>query len=359
MKARSQAAFDAVRRGHRRETVLELWTPDGFVGNIPIEDGSLSVTLSRSSGSGQRSGTVRTPDYGLWPSVKTSAYAWVDAYISINDEPFHLGEWPIVKAVASRPGGYIELTLGDWAFRRILWKAESPFTIAASLESISAMVSRYMATGWPITVTQDDTAGAFMLSDVILQLGGSVWDAVTEAANQRQAIVMMTSRNTAQVRIFDPYQPYMEDLRDTIVSDTAGLTAEPGLAVNKVLITVQGSGADQTTYTSTQTLTSGDYAYGPDFGYAPYIDNIRLPTASQALADQEAARIASRRFGVMRLAQVDVVSQPWIEVGDIVAYIPVVGVGATPGPEYFAVETVTYPLASGPMRLAMREAGVA
>lgn len=357
MKPRSQAAWDAVRRGHRRVTTIGLWTPEGFVGNLPVMDGSLTVSLS--SASGWRSGSLKVPGYEWWPYLRASACSWVDVSTSIDGEPFHLGEWPVIRAVPSHPAGFIDVTLGDWAFRRIRWPAESGFTMTAADRTLAQTVALYAAAGWPVTVTRDDTNGAHPATDARVQPGGNVWAALTEAANSVGAVVGMVSRTTAEVRIIDPNVPYMEDVRGTVISHRPGEFADE--AVNRVVVHVQGEGTDADTYTGTATLNGGPYGYDTVFGPAPLVEVMRVPQPSQALADAEARRIADRRFGVVRaLELVEVIDQPWLEAGDIIAVTPVVGIGAEPGPEPFLVDTITHPVTpAGSMRIVTRQGRVA
>lgn len=350
----TQVARDAVRRGHRRDTVLQLWTPEGCVGDLPYTTGSLTVSLSGAAG--QRSGSVRVPGYDWWPYLRPSACPWIDATVSIDGEVFHVGEFPIVAAAAERPTGTIEVTLGDWAFRRERWAAESTFMIVAGLEPVAAMVERYLEIGWPVAVARDDTGGAHPASDVRVQSGGSVWRALTEAANSVGAIIMHTARGAAEVRVFDPAAAPVDALDGTVVRDTSAMSA--GEAVNRVVVEVQGEGADAPTYTGVVTLDSGPYAYGGVFGPAPLVDTMRVPQASQALADAEARRLFDRRVGVVRPLGLDVVPQPWLQAGDAVSVTPVVAAAGAPGPESHLIDSVTHPVGPGTMRLVMREAGV-
>ena len=61
MRPRTEAARQAVRRGHSRTTTVTLNNMDGVVGEVPIHDGSLRMSMSGNPG--VRSGTLTVPGY--------------------------------------------------------------------------------------------------------------------------------------------------------------------------------------------------------------------------------------------------------------------------------------------------------
>lgn len=351
MLMRSQDAWDAVRRGHRRQAVLQLWTPTGYVGDLPIEAGQLTVSLSTAA---HRSGSVTVAGYSWWEYVRADSYSWVDAFATIDGtETFHLGEWPIADATLNRPGGSIELSLGDWSDRRSRALAETAGAIPAG-QSLATMFGAGMSEvlPWPFAVQRDDTLGATVASEIRLQLGGDVWAAMNQAANARGALLVVTGAGTGEIRVLNPYAPYFDDLDGTVVRESSGESLDD--AVNRIVVTVEPEAGDGTTYRAVQTLSSGAYAYsatGAGIGQCVLVDTKRVKTPSQAVADAEAKRLADRRFGIVRTLDLQVIPQPWLQASDVVAVTPSTGTG----PEYWMVETISYPLtAEGLMRLTAR-----
>jgi len=127
----------------------------------------------------------------------------------------------------------------------------------------------------------------------------------------------------------------------------------PEEAVNMVIVQLDASDGSGGSYRSVKTLTTGPYAYDQTrFGEFPYVEALTQPVASQAAADAEAQRIYDRRAGVVRTQAVDVIPQPWIEVGDILAWYPTV----MAGPLFGMVETFRFPLtADGVQSITMRD----
>lgn len=348
IKPRTHDAFLAVRRGHRRDVELRLWQPGGQVGVLPISTGDLTVSLSQQQ---QQSGKLRVPGYGWWEHLRPAANTWIEPVISIDGEPFGLGQWPVLRAVPHRPEGIIEVTLGDWAYRRSRSKAE--IATETGVGTLAQMIPFWMNPVMPVNVTvvRDDTGGAALASSLRIQLGADIWSVMTEAANQRGAIIRMLTRGTAEVRVFDPLAPPVEDLGGTMNTEISGELGDE--AINRVVVVVESEASTGPTFRAVRTLTTGPYAYNKaGFGLGVLTEMLRVPVASQAIADAQAKRLADRRFGVVRTLEVEVVAQPWLEVGDVVS----LDTTTAAGPEHWMVDTVTYPLtAAGRMRLVMRE----
>lgn len=358
MKPRSGAARAAVGRGHRRLATVTLHTLGGGGGvPLPFSEGQVEFTLSRADG--VRSGRVTVPGYRWWALCEPGRRTFVTVDVEIEGETWALGEFPVLRAVANRPRGTVELALGDWAYRRAQPDGEVATTIGATDRSVASVVAEYMGhvmPGGAFAITRDDSGGALVQSPIELPLGGNVWQALTSLANQVGCVIVVTSRGAGQIRRFDPQAAHVEHLDGCVVGETLGSVADE--AVNRVIVQGEASnpGGDATVFRSVQTLTTGPYKYDQDgIGMLTLTEVFRQPVVTQALVDAEAARIYDRRVGVVRSQQVEVVPMPWTEVGDVVAWSSdVLG-----GPHYGLIDSMVLPLtARGAQRLTLRDARV-
>jgi hypothetical protein len=182
--------------------------------------------------------------------------------------------------------------------------------------------------------------------------GGDVWQAMQRAAGLANARLVMPSRNTVDLRRYDPERPVDEDLNGLLHSGSRRISAAKGDACNRVIVTVDG--ANGATYRSVKTLRLGSaWDYDKDgAGRAQIVETVPVMQPSQAAADAEAERLANRRFGALKSVDVRVPVMPWLEVGDRVS----VRIGSVE--ERIHIETLTVPLvASASMRITGRDAG--
>jgi hypothetical protein len=315
---------------------VELWRPSGLVGTVPISQGAVDWSLSRND---ERAGRLQVPGYEWFDLLSPRHYGWVVVKVSVEGEEFDLGEFPIVSVKVEQPGGLVDVGLGDWSIRRSRDVTEIPDNSLASGVTVAQMAEQHLAQAmpWPVTCTRDDTNGAMMPTTAKLQAGADVWVAMQDAANLVGARLVMTSRNTIEVRIYDPSVPWVEDLDGVLVRGSRTVSAAKGSACNRVIVTVDG--ADGQVFRSVQTLTGGPYAYDKDrFGRAQSVERATVQVPSQAAADAEALRLANRRFGALYTVSAEVVPMPWLEVGDPVTTL-IAGVR-----ENFLIETLRMPL---------------
>lgn len=355
IRPRSDASYQAVRRGHKRLTTVKLHTiKGGYEQDVPFSEGEVQWSLSDAAGI--RSGRLTVPGYQWQPVLEPGRGTYVTIDVAIEGETWSLGEFPITRAVASRPRGTVEVTLGDWSLRRSLPDAEASVTIGDTARTVASVVADYLGHVLPgnsVTITRDDSNGAKCVSPIEVQLGGDVWSVLTQLANQVGCIVMMTSKATAQLRRFDPNAPYHDDLDGCLIAETLGIVADE--AVNNVIVQAETSNPEggTTVFRAERRLTTGPYKYDQDgIGELTLVETLRQPVVTQAMVDAEAQRIYDRRVGIVRSQQVETVPMPWLEVGDCLAY------SSTPGngPMYGMVDQLTFPLtARGTMRLTMRD----
>lgn len=356
MRAVTDTDRAAVRRGHKRATTVTLHQPGGPVGVLPVSAGEVSWSLSR--GEGVRSGTVTVPGYAWFERAQPGAVTWVTVDVGIEGSVWSFGEFPVTRAVAERPKGTVTLELGDWAWRRAKPDAEVATTIGSVTRSAASVVAEILghtALGGAMTVTRDDSGGAACTTAVEVQLGSSVWAALTTLANQVGCIIVVTSRSTCELRNHRAGVP-VDGLGGAIKSETVGVVVDE--AVNKVIVVGEQSnpGAETATYRAERTLTSGPYAYDlAGIGKLTLVQSVRQPVVTQAVVEAEAARLAERRFGVVRSQQVTCVPMPWLEIGDTVTW----PAGFWPGILNGVIDTLTFPLtAAGDQQLTLRDAAV-
>jgi hypothetical protein len=352
MRPRREQDREAVRRGHRRVATVTLHHPGGEVGPLEFEDGSVQWNLGQANGT--RSGSLRIPGYAAWDLVRPQTNAWVTVDIEVDGHSWSLGEFPVVRATVVRPRGVVEVSLGDWCFRRVRSVAEFAQDVGAG-RTLAVMAAQHLThvMPWEVTCTRDDTNGALQASPMRFQAGQNVWAAMQEAAGMVGAQLVMTSRSTVEVRVWDPGAFPVEDITGTVLEETS--TEDATELVNRVIITADSEAPDGGSFRSVRTLTTGAYALDRlKMGYGQAIDTVRLPVASQAAADAEADRVAARRYGIVRTFDLDVVPQPWIEAGDCVLYRPTASGTGTPVPTWM-VEQLSFPLtARGTSRITAR-----
>lgn len=353
MLPRSREAYEAIRRGHKRLTTLGLWNADaGYVADLPYSEGTLEWSLSKADG--VQSGRVTVPDYSWMPIVEPGKRTWVHAVTEIEGERWDHGTFPILRAVLNRPRGTVELTLGSWAYRRAQPDGEVATTIGATTQTVKQVVEEYMGHVMPLgrfTVTRDDSKGAKVVTPYELSLGSDVWTALTTHANAVGCVIIVTGRDTGEIRKFDPLAPYHDDVDGLVIGETVAIVADE--AVNLVIVQAETSNPEggTTVFRAERKLTTGPYAYGLGFGEFALVETVRLPAPTQALVEAEAQRIFDRRAGIVRSQQIDIVPVPWVQPGDVIAWRSTAN-----GPLYGMVDSISYPLtARGQMRLTMRD----
>jgi hypothetical protein len=331
---------------------VELWRPSGLVGTVPISQGSVDWSLSRND---ERAGRLQVPGYEWFDLLSPRHYGWVVVKVSLEGEEFDLGEFPIVSVKVEQPGGLVDVVLGDWSIRRSRDLVEQPEDSLVSGVTLAEMARTHLniSMPWGVTCTRDDTNGAMMPTPSKLQAGADVWDAMQAAANLVGARIVVTSRSTFEIRVYDPSIPWVENLDGVLVRGSRTVSAAKGSACNRVIVTVDG--ADGQVFRSVQTMTGGNAPYAYDaarFGRAQSVERATVQEPSQAAADAEALRLANRRFGALYTVTAEVVPMPWLEVGDPVTVL-IAGVR-----EDFLIETLRMPLtADEGMALTARSDG--
>lgn len=358
MRPRRTASYDAVRRGHKRVTKLQLHTvAGGYEQELPYVDGQLEWSLSRANG--VRSGRVTLAGYEWFGITDPGRGTYVTARVEIPGEQWDLGEFPILRSELTRPRGTVELTLGDWCYRRAQ-PAETSTTLGSTASTVKSVVETYMghtAPGGVFTITVDDSNGAKVQTPYDLSLGADVWGGLTALANQVGCVIVTTGRQSGQLRKFDAYAPHHDDTDGVVVSETAAIVADE--AVNRVIVQAEKSNPEggTTVLRSVRTLTTGPYRYSRDgIGLLPLVETVRLPEPTQAMVDTESKRLYDRRVGVVRSHALELVPLPWVEVGDVLAYRSTAFGGV---PMYGLVDSLIFPLsARGTMRVIMRDSQV-
>jgi hypothetical protein len=342
VKPRPASLREAVTRGHARVARVELWNQgSGLVGPVPFTQGSVNFSLSRDL---ERAGKLVVP--GLeWESVfSPGKYCWVRVYVAVEGVEFDLGEFPVTATRAEVPGGRVDVTLGDWAWRRERSRVEVQGQKLLDGVTVAEMAARHlsdvMPASVPVTCTRDDTGGAMMPVTVPLQPGDDVWSAMQRAAELAGARLVMTSRSTVEVRRYNPAVPWVEHFEGVLIRGVRTVSAETGDVCNRVRVTVNGDGGP---FSAVETLTGGPYAFARNgFGFATVVESVSVATATQAAADAEAARLAARRFGALKDVELEVVPMPWLEVGDPVTLL--LGGSPVKTREDFIVESLVFPL---------------
>lgn len=357
MRPRSAAAREAVRRGHKRVTTVKLHTiKGGYQCDLPFSEGEVEYSLSDAAGI--RSGRLTVPGYGWLAEVEPGRGTYVTVTVEIEGERWELGEWVVTRAVATRPRGTVEVSLGDWSLRRSLPDAEASVAIGDPAKTVASVVADYLShvlPGGSVTITRDDSNGAKCVSPVEVRLGGNVWDVLTQLANQVGCIVVVLSGSKAELRRFDPNAPFHDDLDGVLVSETLAIVADE--AVNNVIVQGEMSnpeGGGTTVFRAEKRLTTGPYKYDRNgIGMLTLVETLRQETVTQAMVNTEAQRIYDRRVGIVRSQQVETVPLPWVEAGDVLAWTST----AFGGTYYGLVDRLVFPLtAKGTMRVTLRDA---
>jgi len=353
MKARSERSRLAVRRGHDRLTTVTLHNlADGVVGTVPVYDGSVVFDLTSSRGT--RSGLLRVPGYDWWPLFNPSAVTWVTVTQEIEGESWDLGEFPVSSVDLESPGGLVTVGLGDWSARRSRSKAEAQtdLTFGTTVAQLfQHHVSHVMPNG-DFTVVQDDTDGALKPSSPRVSANGDVWVAIRELANDVGAVALVTSLTTGELRVFDPYQPYHEDLTDTLNRVVTGWDMDPENVVNRVVVRVNSDDKDGGTFVGRKSISGGTpWDFDRDgVGYCILVESESVPKATQAIANAKAQYLYDRRAGAVKAVSLRVVPQPWLEPGDVVAWQDGRG-----GGDQGSIDFIEYPLrADGAMNIRLR-----
>jgi len=351
----SSADFEAVRRSHRRHTEVTLYYPSGGQGVLPVESGSVAFSLTTAQGN--RTGQMSVPGYEWFDIVRPRNSSYVGITVSIDSSVFDLGTFPIMKATVDRPGGKVDIALGDWAYRRAQPHAEATVALGTGM-TVAQACREYMSHvshGNTYTITRDDSNGAAAVP-YDLKLGGNVWSGLQSICNYADCILITTGRNTGEVRRYDPHQPYMWDLTGTVVREQLGEHLDE--LINNVIFLMETSDPAATvkSYMGNQRINTGPYAYNQDLlGEMTYVEHDTVPAISQAAADAAALRVFNRRAGIVLAQSIDVVPQPWMHLGDQVAWTP----SWTGAPSYGLIETMTFPLTvDGTSRVTLRDSQV-
>ena len=107
MRSRTEASRQAVRRGHVRTTTATLHTIAGKVADLPVSDGSLTMSMSASPG--VRSGRITVPGYEWWPLFSPHTACWVEVVQEIEGETWDLGQFPVKSVEEEYPGEEVPL----------------------------------------------------------------------------------------------------------------------------------------------------------------------------------------------------------------------------------------------------------
>ena len=321
MKSRTAGDWDAVRRGHRQVARAELWYPSGYVADVPIYKGSVTKTLS--SGQGQWSGNLETAGYEWYPILDPVNNGWIKVIIAVEESEWVIGTFPILTVSEKRPSGGVSVSLSDWSYRRSRSEAESSFIINPG-SSVAETVRLYMSHVLPdpnTTIEMDDSNGALSVSIISQGVGSSVWNALTEIANQVGCIVEVPSRNTIAIRKYDPYAPYHEDVTGTVISMVSTSDVAGEALINQVRVFMDNADTETAgdTYMGEVKITTGPYAFdrnGIGFGVHAEVSRENNPSAN--MAQTIAQRLFDRRAGATRRLTMDTICQPWLEAGDVI-----------------------------------------
>lgn len=319
MKPRSQQSSDAVRRGHSRLATVTLHSPDGAAGEVPVYSGYVGFDLS--SGSGPRYGQLEVPGKEWFDLFDPRRATWVEVSFSIEGESWDLGQFPVKKVEDVRPGGPVRVQLQDWAARRARLKArvEGDLWKGATLAQFFYEYMRDVMPGQAFSVVRDDTGGAAKPYVPRISPGGDVWAEMRRLAESADAYLIVTSLTTGEIRRYDPYAPYHDDLSGTINRSERSWDMDE--VVNEAFARVFGEGANGAAFQSFRRITSGPLAFDRDgVGFANVVEHETVPVATQAIADARAKRLYDRRAGAVMQQSLRVVPQPWLEPGDVIVY---------------------------------------
>lgn len=364
MRPRTEKDRETVRRGHTCLPRVELWKPSGKVADLPIEEGSVSWTLSAEKGT--RSGSLSIPGYEWHKITEPGQGTWVNITATIENSTWNLGQWPVTRSQVARPGGRVELTLGDWSFRRSIPMGETAATIGDVNTPVAQTVAEYLSHVLPpVTCTRDDSNGALPYAAETIQLGASVWGALTNLCKQRYMIPVVTSRQTVEIR--DYRGPHTgtpnDDVTGTIIREQLEVHADASRNRVMTVIDVQSDAGPIAPGRGDRILDTGPYKYDQyGFGENTMVIHETRYNVTPAFANYVAQDLANyyygRGLGLVRTHDLDVIPMPWLEVGDWISYTSSVDTTAssTPAYEVGRIESLTFPLtADGVQRIALRD----
>lgn len=345
MRPASDDLRAAVRRGHQRTAVVyTVGRAGNRTGVLPVSAGSVSFDLSNASGA--RSGTVRVPGYAWAPVDETDPLAPFGQSLDVVFDYGPLGEvdvgrFPIVAAQVPRPGGLVEVTIGDPAVyvdRYVLegW-GRSYGKSALTTGAIMALVNDAVSAQYD----RNDIPGALIGGDgYAVTTGTSRWQAALDLADMEDCDLWFGDDGRLNVASrYKTTQPV--DVLDVgeggvILTMTTGVDILT--AYNRVVVLLEPENSDKPSYRAVQSLTSGPMRYGGPAGRLPLVVPVRRRRASQSSADKLAARMFRRQVGVARRVQLSTIPMPWLEVADTVT------VAGPLGHETAVVESITLPL---------------
>ena len=351
MKTVSDIARTAVTRGHVRHTRVQAYSATGVPGPyIPVTSGEVSFTNQGTSGS--RAGRFTVPGYQWAPVVWTAPLApfgqWVTIDIGIQldsgaVEWFPLGQFPIYAVEITRPGGTVEVTVGDWGLRvdRAVLETGRAWGPEIRVIDLFATLLRE-ALGTTTVVDRNDIGTATLNTRVVAKPGESRWRIITDVADLLGCYPVLTARNRLSVikRVDDPGTA-VEILKTgeggTVIRSSTQVDALSGF--NRFVAIVADSDADEpTSFSATTTITTGPFRYDPKgFGVMPYVRVEAFPGGDGA----DAATLSRQDYydlrGVPRKWVVEAVPMPWLEVNDSV------GIVGPDGSAVARIATVTFP----------------
>jgi hypothetical protein len=353
MLTRTPADAEAVRRGHRRTSTVRLRRPDGYDEVVPVHRGEIRYNMS--SDQGVRSGTLIVPGYQWWHEFTTGPYCWVEVDLGIEQSSWSHGEFPVTRISETRPGGEIRVELGDWAFRRYRSVSINPDSHLYEGVTVAQMAALHMTDVMPntVTVTLDETGGAMVPSDVRVPAGQNFWTAMTRVANNVGATIVMKSQTELELRVYDPDKAVDEDITGTVALSETEI--DHTRAVNGVFSFVDSESYDGPSHRAQVLLWTGDRHFSRTYGHAPVVEQLRVPTSTQAIADAEAQRIYDRRVGVLRSVYLEVIEQPWLVAGDVITWTTEDGQRQ----EVALIDSISHPIeAQAICRITTRDRGV-
>jgi len=352
MRAVQSTTRDLVRGPHRRTMRATAWNLAGGYKAIPAVDGE--VSFRRSQAVGERSGRIRLPvtdpDGSSWlPQDENSflgvfgQYVTVEAHYAFPDgseDVIDLGEFPIIGVSVERPGGFIQLTLGDWAVRAE--KNVFDRTRRLGKGTLGSVVKTWLDKALPGTVTVTGSGANNTVSEnVKVSAGASVWGELAGLAESVDASITMLDRRRVEL-VDDPYKPPSSGARETLdigpdgVVQTIDTEMDLLSMLNRVTV-IHENAKTKKTYRSTLSLTTGPFAVAVA-GVHDLVESESSDTASQSTADKRAKYLYARRVGVGRSLTVQIVPMAWLEPGDVVRVT-----GLSGRSEVARVESVTVP----------------
>jgi hypothetical protein len=317
-----------------------------FLADVPVSDGQVQFSLG---GDGVRSGSLTVPGYHWAPSDPAAPLAPFGQYVTVEYDygplgVVSLGEFPILAVQVTRPGGAVQVTLGDWSFRIVRRVRESARTWKASTKALDLIdtLTEYGLRGGIVVEHSDIGASETIDGEgFTMNAGDSYWRAAADIADSFGCDIWFTERNRLQIRsrYATPQQPG-ERLDVGPGGVVVGMTSDVDVltAYNAVKVIVESEDTEKT-YTARRVLTTGPLAWDVDgVGEFTLVQTERLKSAKQKTADDLADRLFDRQVGVARKVALDVIPMPWIEVGDVVVII------GPSGSEDAVVESVSFPL---------------